>query len=415
MSDKLDDILKHVLTPQETPGECLNRKIVNQVKEEKIMSNNKRKKGVLAASAAAAVVLATSVSVYAAYHFLSASDVAGTLGDDKLAESFQSQEGTGAWETTSTDESSDLAYDTQTGGDYEVTLLGMLSGENLSQFQSMTNGEIRSDRTYCAVAIRRTDGKPVDDEHEEFFVSPLVGSLNPSQYNAAGMCGNYGQYVEDGVLYRLLECDNIEYFADQKLYVCVTDTTFYNTDLYDWDEEAGVITRNTEYQGLNVLFDIRLDASKADAQKARQLLDDLDRMDEEDGASGPEADAQIRPEAADEALAFAETLTPENIDELCVRLENTVQTVTPDEKGWISFEPWLANENVSDTAGGGGSEGNVKYFLEEGQQGLRVDGYNCSERGMEDLLIQTYTKNEDGSVTFAVYVPKDVSIFLQNP
>lgn len=397
MRENLDDILKRVLTPTEEPGDDLNGKILRQVKE----SGNMRQKKYRRASAAiiaAAVLAAGSLTVFAAWQYRSAGSVAVQLGESDVAKAFEMQASEQADEEISGKELKDLTGVSQSFGGYQVTLLGLLSGNDISG-ERVRNGEIRTDRTYCAVAIRKEDGTAINTEQESFFVSPLIGSLNPNQYNAVTLCGNYGEFVEDGILYRLLECDNVEYFADRKLYLCVTDTTFYNAGLYDWNEAEGTISRNTSYEGLNALFELELDATKADAAKAKALIEDVDRMLETPDAELPE----------EGAMAWAAALTPENLAQYCVRLENTVQTMTPDAEGYIELKPWLVNEAVSDTAGGDGGRFNLKYIMDE-EDGLHITGYGGAE--LEDLRIETYTRNEDGSITFAVWVPKDISIYL---
>lgn len=406
MKENLDDILKRVLTPTEEPGDILNGEILRLVKEREHMRQKKYKR-MSAAVIAAAVLAASSLTAFAAWQYRSADSVAERLGDQKLAEAFEAQES----EQAPTGEEpfgkglDEITGESQSFGGYQVTLLGVISGSDISKYERMHNGEIREDRMYCVVAIRKEDGTPVNAEKEHFFVSPLIGGLNPGLYNAVTLCGNYGEFVEDGILYRLLECDNIEYFADQKLYLCVSDTDFYSTDLYDYREADGTISRNTAYEGLNALFELKLDASKADAEKAKALIEEIGSVKE-----APEVEL---PGEAQDAMAWAEKLTPENIEQYCVRMENTVQTMTPDAEGYIVQESWLVNEKVSDTAGGGGGRFHVKYIFEEGYEGLVIAGYGCSEEGLKDLVIDTYTRNEDGTVTFAAYVPKEVSRYLQ--
>lgn len=401
MSEKLDDILKRVLTPAEEPGDILNGKILRKVKETEHMRQKKYKR---ASAAVIAVVLmvATSLTAYAAWQYRSADSVAEQLGEQKLADAFEMQ----SLESETGDGMTDLLGVSQNYGGYQVTMLGVTSGKNLTEKKHISNGEIRDDRIYCAVAIKREDGTPVDAENADFFVSPLVGGLNPGVYNAASMCGNYTEFVEDGILYRLLECDNIECFADHELYVCVSDTAFYSSELYHYNEADGTISRNSEYQGLNALFDLQMDSSKADAAKAQALLDDIHKMGEDN------SEIEL-PATAEDALVWAAKLTPDNLEQYCVRMENTVQTMTPDAEGFIELKPWLVNEKVSDTRGGGGGRMNLRYIFSDEEPGLFIEGYGCSEEGLEDLVITTYIRNEDGTVTFAVYVPKEVSKYLE--
>lgn len=404
MKNDLDELLTHVLTPREEAGDRLNRKILDQVKETGHMRQKKYKRASVAAIAAA-VAAATSITAFAAWQYRSAADVADRIGDEELAKTFMQQSET-AGEAPEENGEQNLTGESQSCGGYKVTVLGMVSGENLSEYQRKSGDEVRSDRTYCAVAIQKEDGTAIDAEHEDFFVSPLIGGLNPGLYNAASLCGNYSEFVEEGILYRLLECDNIEYFADHELYLCVTDTSFYDSRLYYYDEVNGSITRNTDYQGLNALFDLELDSALADPAKAQALIDEIDN---------PSADSDVEielPQECKDAMEWAEQITPENIQQYCVRMENTVQTVAVDEEGYFTVQPWLLNEAVSDTRGGGLCRVKFDYQFRDRTPGLYIDGSGTGG-GLEDLVITTFTLNEDGTVTFAAWVPREVSKYLQ--
>ncbi|HAB61689.1 MAG TPA: hypothetical protein DCE48_13520 [Lachnospiraceae bacterium] len=111
---------------------------------------------------------------------------------------------------------------------------------------------------------------------EPFFVSPLIKGLKPWQYNIATMNGGYQDFVEDGIMYRLMECNNVEMFADRGIYLCVSDTTFYSVDAYDYDELTGEIAPNSEYAGINVLFDLPIDISKANREKADAYINEME-------------------------------------------------------------------------------------------------------------------------------------------
>ncbi|MCM1543217.1 MAG: hypothetical protein NC121_18445 [Blautia sp.] len=414
MKNELDELLTRVLTPREEPGDILNRRILNQVKEGESMKSKKYKRA-SAAVIAAAVVAASSITAVAAWQYRSASQVAEEFGDESLAGHFAEQASQGAVMDPPVGQAgsaeadkgiSETVGESQSFGGYKVTLLGLLSGENLSEYQSRVNGNVRNDSTYCVVAIEREDGAAVDAENDNFFVSPLIGGLEPWRYNAASMGGNYSEFVENGVLYRLSECDNIAYFADHELYLCVTDTSFYDTRLYHYDEAAGSISRNADYEGLNALFELKLDTSLADPARAQALIDAVNAPDGDDGTG-----VEIPPEAA-EAMAWAGNLTSENLEQYCVRMENTVQTVFPDRDGIYVIESWLVNEAVSDTAGGSATFPAELYNAENYTLGtLYIGGYGGSS--MADLVIDTFILNEDGSLTFAAWVPREVSMYLK--
>lgn len=405
MKNDLDELLKRVLTPKEEAGDILNRKILEQIKETGKMRQKKYKRA-SAAVIAAAFTAMFSITAVAAWQYRSAADVADRLGDNELVKNFSEHTGIAGESTEDTDNMGIVGMSQSYGG-YKVTVLGLMSGEELSGFERMSNGVVRSDRTYCAVAIEREDGTAINAEKEDFFVSPLIAGLNPSFYNAASLFGNYSEFVENGILYRLLECDNIEYFADHGMYLCVTDTSFYDSRLYHYYEDDGSISRNTEYQGLNALFDLELDSSLADPVKAQALIDEIDSPAEAD-------DTAIElPEEINDAMEWASQLTPETIGQYCVRVENTVQTITVDEEGYFMIQPWVVNEAVSDTCGGGGGKSKFSYvFDNDDTPRMLIQGFSCSN-GMEDLVVTTLTLNEDGTITFAAWVPKEVSRYLQ--
>lgn len=149
----------------------------------------------------------------------------------------------------------------QTYGGYQITLLSIVSGELLTGHPAYHNdGTIIKDRTYAVLAIENADGTPIPSPSEdaygelEFFASPLMKGYNPVMYNIVTMSGAYGEMEEDGILYRQLECNNVENLATDELYICVTDGMFYNARAYQYNETTGEISRNEAYEGLNALF-----------------------------------------------------------------------------------------------------------------------------------------------------------------
>lgn len=232
------------------------------------MAERKKKSLSVAAIIAALVLGMSSVTVYAAWKYLSPSDVAENIQDIKLSEVFLCEQAL-------------IINETQSYGEYSVTLLSIISGEMLSEYPHYKDGSVAADRTYAVVAIENATGAPMPDTSEdgygelEFFASPLIGDHNPAFYNMASMSGNYTDMVQDGILYRLLECDNVEIFADHGLYLCVSEGMFYNTEAYCYDKLTGKISRNEKYEGLNALFDLPVDISKANPEKAAEYIADL--------------------------------------------------------------------------------------------------------------------------------------------
>lgn len=271
MENDLNRILKDALAPVMEPSPMLNQKILNQIKEQTEMDKKERKYQIRFSVAAAVMVMIASlgsVTAYAAWQYLSPGNVAEKMRDVKLAEAFRQEQAL-------------LINETQSYGGYDVTLLGLISGKMLSEYSHYSGGEIRSDRTYAVVAIANADGTALPETWEdgypecEFFTSPLIGGYNPAFYNIASMHGDYSEMSEDGILYRILTCDTVEIFADHDLYLCVTEGMFYNSAGYHYDSQTGEISRNEDYEGLNALFRLPLDASGADPEKAKAYIESL--------------------------------------------------------------------------------------------------------------------------------------------
>lgn len=234
-------------------------------------TNKKRAKIVLLLCAAVALILGTTV--FAAYKYLSARQAAVLMGDDKLAECF---------------EGSEAQSETVTDGKYCATVLGIVSGENLSKFESSA-WEVFPERTYAVVAIERADKTDMTYD-DEVLVTPLIEGLEPWKYNVFTMNGGYQAIIKDGVLYRIVEFDSIEYFADRHVYLAVLSDTFYDNAAFDYDEKTGLITENKAYEGTNILFDLKLDKQKANPAAAEKYLKTLKEQQESGAESENEAE-----------------------------------------------------------------------------------------------------------------------------
>lgn len=262
---KLDKILKTALTLDIKPEEELNQHILEAWKEN-ISMKKSGKRRVTIAVAAACMVLATG-SVFAAAKYLKMTELADKSGIETM--------------TVFSNEDVTEIYETKEAGEFRFTLLGIASGEVwVESYLSKQMPDLKG--TYAAVAIERLDGKAMPSTSEDayadmrFFISPLIAGLEPWQYNMASMNGGYTDFVEDGILYRLLECDDIVLFADRELYLCISDTVFYDTNAYRYDAESGKISRKEGYNGINLLFSLPVDPSKADRAAAEAYLSKLE-------------------------------------------------------------------------------------------------------------------------------------------
>ena len=269
MKKDLDKIIAQALTPNFEPDFWLNQKIINHEKEQKQMTSRKNGRVAAATFACIAVLGFSAMTTFAALNYLTPDIVAEKMHQQKLEDAFK---GTDAV----------LVNETQSYGGYNVTFLGVVSGENLIPISEDNSISFYEDKTYAVVAIENADGTPMPDISEdsysevEFFVSPLIAGFNPIDYNAATMNGGFLEINEDGILYRIAECDNVEMFADHDLYLCVLDRMFINAGPYFFDEVTGKISRNEDYEGLNALFELPIDAEKADPEKAMEYIESLE-------------------------------------------------------------------------------------------------------------------------------------------
>ena len=256
---KVEELIQIALASKEEPVEELNRKILSRWKEKSEMKGFA--KGRMTAVVTAVCVLLMTVTVGAAARYLTAEQVAERNGDTEIAAAFRGEDAVEINET-------------REAGDYRFTLMGMASGKALTQSNVLENIPELSG-IYAAIAIERLDGRPIDEEEYSnmtFFISPLIQGLMPWQYNIASMNGGYSEEVVDGILYRLISCDDVIKFADRKLYLCISNTIFYDTAAFDYNEVTGEIKENENYKGIHVLFDLPVDASKADPAAAEEYL-----------------------------------------------------------------------------------------------------------------------------------------------
>ena len=221
-------------------------------KEQIIMPMNRVKKTALLVAAAVALL---AVSVSAAVVWLTPAQVADRVEEPLLAEAFQSEDAI-------------VLDESVTAGDYQITLAGMVSGEDLS-VPTDYNGEIINDRTYAVFRVARADGEPLTD-YPNLSYSPLVDGYHVRCVNAWTLGTTTQQFIEDGVIYCLFDCRNLEMFADHPVRFAIYEGGIPNTDLFSMAEDGTISLRESV---VGALFTLPLDESKADPAAAQAFVE----------------------------------------------------------------------------------------------------------------------------------------------
>ena len=221
-------------------------------KEQIIMPMNRVKKTALLIAAAVALL---AVSVSAAVVWLTPAQVADRVEEPLLAEAFQSEDAI-------------VLDESVTAGDYQITLAGMVSGEDLS-VPTDYNGEIINDRTYAVFRVARADGEPLTD-YPNLSYSPLVDGYHVRCVNAWTLGTTTQQFIEDGVIYCLFDCRNLEMFADHPVRFAIYEGGVPNTDLFSMAEDGTISLRENV---VGVLFTLPLDESRADPEAAQTFAE----------------------------------------------------------------------------------------------------------------------------------------------
>lgn len=404
----MDDILKTALTPKDEPNYWLNQSILSQAKEAKPMKKRNPKKFATVACSLALALGIGSISVYAAWKYLTPDRIAEEIGENRLAEAFSGED-------------SVYINETQSCGGYDITLLGITTGENLTTYKYMTDDfsvmsaseentealdqannsgmKEHNDRTYVMFAVEH-EGLSQEDFYSDpgFTAFPIVAGYDPQACMSILQHGSGEQrIVKDGSFYLMYECDNLEIFADNNIYMCISDDLpEFSEYSYLYDADAGTIARNEEYEGLNALFYLPLDASKADPATAQAALDAYEaRLETIESTPEPS-----HPESVQKAFDFADQITPENIDELATPLEgeNATMTFTPDNQGRYRIE-------ITDPFGQTTSARMTREGLFPDGTTEQIHSYGISNNNPDTLLLGYYTLNADGTVTLQLYSP----------
>ncbi len=260
--NNFDKNIKMAFTHIENPPETVNSRILYYRKTERI-TKMKKKANFRRVFTTAAMILLRAVPVYRAAKFLMPAQVAEKSNDFKLAAAFES-------------ENAIVINETQQSGGYDITLMGIVSGKNISDNIKTENNELNLGSTYCVVAIEKSDGTKFNDimDAPEMFVSPYIKGNHPNIVNVASLNGGFFDIVEDGIMYRLMDCSSIEVFASTQVYLGVADGML-NMRAFSYNEKDGTVYPNPDYDGVKALFNLPLDTSKADPDKALEVIQSI--------------------------------------------------------------------------------------------------------------------------------------------
>ena len=230
----------------------------DMLREVKEMAGSKtdkpyRKRFAARAAAAVGAIILCAGTAFAAVKYLSPSQAAAELGNEKLEKAFSSADAV-------------EINDTRSFEDYNITLLGTVSGKDISDGKTEEReGEFSPDRTYAALAIERKDGGEAGDGGS-FAVIPLIKGKSPQEMAALSISGGYSSlYSEDGKTeYIIVDTDNISRLTDESVYLAVQLDA--PSDIYVdvgsdecgfvYDESTGVYRDKEDFDGVCAVFEI---------------------------------------------------------------------------------------------------------------------------------------------------------------
>lgn len=349
----MDELLKQNLLSDCVPDESLNASILEKAKETQTMKHKTFRSGV-AAAAAIAILAVGSVSAYAAYRYLTPSQVADEITDGgALAKAFESKDAV-------------LVNETQKTAGYDITLMGLVSGKDLMPVAPEDSlDSISKEKTYAVLAIAKEDGSPMpgmqDNDYQIFCASALVKGKSFMDVNNGTLNAGAYAFEQDGVQYQILECDNLEIFANIGVYVGVVEDFGEESHAFTMYKETGEYRVDESYDGMKALFTIPLDKSKADDAAAEKFFQEIEAED---------AQEFLKQHAE---VYFRETYTLNENEGLCVQTNageaEYDKDTLPKEAGVETVSAFSSDGTLAGTFG------------------------------------DSITKNEDGTYTYTVYRP----------
>lgn len=202
-------------------------------------------------AAAILIIAVISVTAYAISGLLSAGDVAEHFGESRVADSFKKN---------------GYASESVTDKGYTVSFLGLVKGE---RFES---DSIKSDCSYYAVSVAREDGLPLSlSDGNPLGMSVIIEGYPAWKINTWSLDTSANGMEENGILYYLYDCENLEIFAEKNVYLAVYEGFVPGVDIINMNPD-GTFEFADGYNGFKALFKIPLDPSKVNPEAANEIL-----------------------------------------------------------------------------------------------------------------------------------------------
>ena len=356
----------------------------NYSKQGKIIRLEKFGKGA-AAAACLCLALIVSGTAYAALKYLKPSEVASKIGDETLKDSFEND----SVDNNSLEKDAQDTLKSQILGDYEIALLGIASGENISENMTWANENKEiPDKTAMTIAISRIDGQNMPDTIDEkfwdneFVVNIRFEGLDEDIYNLSSLGGTMTTFVSDGIMYDVLEIPDIEGIGIRTY-----------LDVYNTNDSSAIVT-------------FEIDTGAADNNRVnavKKMMDDHTYN----------FSTQILSEE-DRQQKVMENITPENINEYATPIEESRKIIKPDSQNRVNWTEmmysaqmlgfsWDDAGDVDDDSWYQDWDEFIKQYFPTGQPGMSEEIRLAYGDTLAQSYIETYTLNEDGSVTYLVY------------
>lgn len=154
---------------------------------------------------------------------------------------------------------------------YKVTYLGYVSSDKIIDKEILQKfQQIPKAQTYIVTAIEQIDGKTDKLNDANFTTVPLIEGYIPWQFSGSRLGLAAEVFYVDGIAYYITTMNfDLDVFADSKIYMEVSENAGFG---YDLGKDGSFERKNVK--GLEILFEINTDKSKADKEKAQKIVTD---------------------------------------------------------------------------------------------------------------------------------------------